>query len=67
MQQQYVVPTPKAKRVQELRAQGMSFDKAFAIADSEYSNDGMDLLTQDHPEIPREFSVAHAAAKEVTF
>jgi hypothetical protein len=35
--------TPKALRVQELRSQGMSFDEAFGLADSEYSGDGMSL------------------------
>lgn len=40
---QFVSLTPKAMRVQELRGQGMSFDEAFAIADSEYSSNGMAL------------------------
>jgi hypothetical protein len=35
--------TPKALRVDILIAQGKSFDEAFAIADSEYSIDGMSL------------------------
>lgn len=38
-----VSPTPKAMRVQELRGQGMSFDEAFAIADREYTSNGMAL------------------------
>jgi hypothetical protein len=29
--------------VKELRSQGMSFDEAFGLADSEYSGDGMSL------------------------
>lgn len=33
--------TPKANRVEQLRAQGMSFDEAFAIADREFTNDGL--------------------------
>ena len=33
--------TPMAMRIQVLRGRGMSFDKAFAIAESEYSSDGM--------------------------
>jgi hypothetical protein len=33
--------TPKAMRVQELRAEGKSFDEAFAIADREFTLDGL--------------------------
>lgn len=47
-QGQFASPTPKAMRVQELRAQGMSFDDAFEIADSEYSNDGITLKPGAH-------------------
>lgn len=39
----FLLLTPKAKRVNELSAQGKSFDEAFAIADSEYTSDGMSL------------------------
>jgi hypothetical protein len=35
--------TPKASRLQELRAKGKSFDEAFAIADREFTSDGMSL------------------------
>jgi hypothetical protein len=35
--------TPKALRVQQLRGQGKSFDEAFAIADREYTSDGLTL------------------------
>lgn len=38
--------TPKAKRLQELPGQGKSFNKAFTIADREYSSDGMSLKPQ---------------------
>jgi hypothetical protein len=45
--------TPKAKRIDELRAQGMSFDEAFAIADSEYTSDGLSLKPGAHaPAMP---------------
>jgi hypothetical protein len=33
--------TPKARRVDELRVLGKSFDEAFAIADREFTPDGM--------------------------
>lgn len=33
--------TPKAMRVDELRAQGKKFHVALAIADSEYTTDGL--------------------------
>jgi hypothetical protein len=39
----YVSPTPKALRIEELRHQGMCFDDAFAIADAEYTSDGLSL------------------------
>jgi hypothetical protein len=39
----FLSPTPKAMRVKELCGQGMSFDEAFAIADREYTSDGMAL------------------------
>jgi hypothetical protein len=35
--------TPKAERLNALRAEGKSFDEAFAIADREYTSDGMSL------------------------
>jgi hypothetical protein len=35
--------TPKTARVEQLRAAGKSFDEAFAIADREYTSDGMSL------------------------
>lgn len=42
MQKQYVSLTLKAMRVQQLRAEGHSFDEAFEIADSEYTINGME-------------------------
>jgi hypothetical protein len=33
--------TPKGERVNELRAEGKSFDEAFAIADREFTVDGL--------------------------
>ena len=33
--------TPKAVRLEQLRAQGRSFDEAFAIADREFTPDGL--------------------------
>jgi hypothetical protein len=33
--------TPKAERLNALRADGKSFDEAFAIADREFTSDGM--------------------------
>lgn len=35
--------TPMAMRIQVLRGQGKSFDEALAIAESEYTSDGMSL------------------------
>jgi hypothetical protein len=35
--------TPKAVRLERLMAEGKSFDEAFAIADREYTSDGMSL------------------------
>jgi hypothetical protein len=40
---QFVSFTDKALRIQDLRSGGMSFDEALAIADSEYTSDGMSL------------------------
>jgi hypothetical protein len=40
---QNVSLTPKAMRVQKLITEGKSFDEAFAIADREYTSDGMSL------------------------
>jgi hypothetical protein len=42
LQQIFVSFTPKAQRLNELRAQGIEFEEAFAIADSEYTSDGME-------------------------
>jgi hypothetical protein len=33
--------TPKAIRMEQLRSQGKSFDEAFAIADREFTSDGL--------------------------
>jgi len=38
---EFVSLTPKGARVYELEAEGMSFDAALEIADSEYSRDGL--------------------------
>jgi hypothetical protein len=35
--------TPKAERLNALRAEGKSFDEALAIADREFTSDGMAL------------------------
>lgn len=47
MRIQFVSLTPKALRLDELLAQGMSFDEALTIADSEYSSDGVTLKSSD--------------------
>lgn len=41
--------TPKAERVQELRAQGLKFDYALSIADEEFSSDGMKSVRRLEP------------------
>jgi hypothetical protein len=38
--------TPKALRVEELRAQGMNFNDALNVADREYTSDGMTSTEQ---------------------
>jgi hypothetical protein len=45
--------TPKAMRVEELRAAGKGFDEAFAIADREYTSDGLTykLSTEEKQEM----------------
>jgi hypothetical protein len=40
--------TPKASRIQRLRAEGKSFNDAFAVADREYTSDGMSLKPMSH-------------------
>ena len=41
--QQFAMLTPKAVRLERLMAEGKSFNKAFAIADREFTSDGMSL------------------------
>jgi len=43
VQVDFLFLTPKAKRVQQLRGQGMSLKQAFAVADREFTRDGMSL------------------------
>jgi hypothetical protein len=43
VQVDFLFLTPKAKRVQKLRGQGMSFQQAFAVADREFTSDGLTL------------------------
>jgi hypothetical protein len=40
-QQQFVMLTPKAVRLEHLMAEGKSFDEAFAIAGREFTLDGL--------------------------
>jgi hypothetical protein len=40
-QQQFAMLTPKAVRLERLMAEGKSFDEAFAIADREFTVDGL--------------------------
>ncbi|HEX3091613.1 MAG TPA: hypothetical protein VHW72_03255 [Candidatus Angelobacter sp.] len=41
VQVRFVTLTPKAERLEQLRAQGKSFDEALAIADREFTPDGL--------------------------
>ena len=43
VQVDFLFLTPKAKRVQQLRGQGKTFKKALAIADREFTSDGISL------------------------
>jgi len=43
MRAKMAIFTPKAFRVQQLRGQGKSFDEALALADREYTSDGISL------------------------
>jgi hypothetical protein len=40
----FLSPTPKAVRLNALRVLGKSFDEAFAIADREFTADGLELV-----------------------
>lgn len=43
VQRKFVSFTPKGVRMLQLQAEGMSFDEAFAIADREFTSDGLAL------------------------
>jgi hypothetical protein len=58
--------TPKALRVEELRAQGKSFDEAFVIADHEYTPDGL-LLRRGTTDLDAVLSGGLAQMGEVQF
>ena len=46
--QQFAMLTAKAVRLEWLMAEGKSFNEAFAIADREYTSDGMSLKAPLH-------------------
>jgi hypothetical protein len=56
--------TPKAHRLYELCAQGKSFDEAFAIADREYTSDGLELV-EDRVHEAMIASGGHVSPKQV--
>ena len=58
--------TPKALRIDELIAQGKSFDEAFAIAESEYTSDGM-LLKREPKDMLAALSGGLSQMGEVQF
>jgi hypothetical protein len=58
--------TPKALRIEELRSHGMNFSEAFAIAESEYTSDGM-LLKRGTTDLSAVLSRGVAQMGEVQF
>lgn len=67
MQQQFVMLTPKAMRVQQLRAEGWNFDKALTVADAEFTSDGLTRVRDIDAMLSDLLPISGALTKEVTF